>query len=248
MEIMKENKNSAIYNRLWEQVDVIKLNFGPSWEIIRKFQNKKMLEIGPGHFPRIPIKKGYFVDVSRIALEQLQLLGGQVFYENKGRDFSFFPEEFFDLVVAWDVLEHIENDKKTLKEVYRILKNGGYLLIAVPIRMAYFGPYDFQVGHQRRYELEELERKFAESGFKIVKWRAGGFLSWLYSFSFARSCGGHLSPHMLVDKFPRVVTHTIIKWAILLEQLTHSKWQKKPLLSIKNKRLTRLEIIYKKCD
>ena len=38
----------------------------------------------------------------------------------------------YDLVIACDVLEHVENDKKAVSEIYRILKPGGYAIITVP--------------------------------------------------------------------------------------------------------------------
>lgn len=43
-----------------------------------------------------------------------------------------FKEEFFDVVTMWDVLEHVPNPKATLKEVYRILKPGGCLIVNYP--------------------------------------------------------------------------------------------------------------------
>lgn len=244
---MEENKNPAIYNKLWQQLEVIELDFGPSWEIIREFQEKAILEIGPGHLPRIPIKQGYFIDSSRVAVEQLRLLGGQVLYEDGSCVINQLPKEFFDLVVAWDVLEHIPNDLQALQAINRILKKDGYFLVAVPIRMLYFGASDSHNGHYRRYEPEELIKKFTEAGFKIVKWREGGFLSWLYSFAFMRSQARR--PVLLVDNFPGFLIKIAIKLSVWFEKLTHGKWQTKPMASInKNKRLTRLEILYKKCD
>ncbi|TFG24464.1 MAG: class I SAM-dependent methyltransferase [Promethearchaeota archaeon] len=46
---------------------------------------------------------------------------------------SFFQDEFFDLIVAFDVLEHVKSPKLALDEIKRILKNDGILLISVPI-------------------------------------------------------------------------------------------------------------------
>ncbi len=43
-----------------------------------------------------------------------------------------FPDEFFDVVTMWDVLEHVNDPKETLRQIARILKPGGLLLVSVP--------------------------------------------------------------------------------------------------------------------
>lgn len=50
---------------------------------------------------------------------------------------AHFPEKTFDLITLWDVLSHLENPLDTLKEINRILKNGGLILLRVPIRYAF---------------------------------------------------------------------------------------------------------------
>ncbi len=55
-----------------------------------------------------------------------------------------------DLVVAFDVLEHILDDAAALREVERVLRPGGCLLVTVPADMDLWSAHDEAVGHVRR--------------------------------------------------------------------------------------------------
>ena len=58
----------------------------------------------------------------------------------------------YDLVCAFEVLEHIEDDTATLGEWVRLVRPGGRLLLSVPAFGARYGPTDELIGHYRRYE------------------------------------------------------------------------------------------------
>ncbi|WP_327590606.1 class I SAM-dependent methyltransferase [Nonomuraea sp. NBC_00507] len=66
------------------------------------------------------------------------------------------PDESFDLVLAFDVLEHIEDDGTAARELTRVLKPGGTALITVPCDMALWSAHDVASGHVRRYSRESL--------------------------------------------------------------------------------------------
>lgn len=74
----------------------------------------------------------------------------------------------FDVIGAFDVLEHIEQDEVALREMYRAVKPGGGVLIAVPQHPALWSVSDEVAYHQRRYRRGELERKVSAAGFRIV--------------------------------------------------------------------------------
>ncbi len=61
-----------------------------------------------------------------------------------------------DLVVAFDILEHIEDDYLAAAEIHRVLRPGGTALIAVPCDMRLWSAHDVAVGHVRRYTRETL--------------------------------------------------------------------------------------------
>ena len=61
-----------------------------------------------------------------------------------------------DLIFLLDVLEHIENEDEALKEICRILKNSGLILISVPAFKLLWSHHDNQAGHKRRYRKKEI--------------------------------------------------------------------------------------------
>ncbi len=73
----------------------------------------------------------------------------------------------YDLITAFDVLEHIEDDHSATAELYRVLRPGGTALIAVPCDMALWSPHDEAVGHVRRYDRAGLEELMVKAGFVI---------------------------------------------------------------------------------
>lgn len=75
-----------------------------------------------------------------------------------------FPDASFDLVTALDVIEHIEDDRSAVEEMVRVLRPGGYLLLAVPAFRFLWGPQDDISHHFRRYRARELERRATEAG------------------------------------------------------------------------------------
>lgn len=81
----------------------------------------------------------------------------------------------FDLVAAFDVLEHIENDAAALAQWRDWLAPGGRLLLAVPAHQARWGPGDVWAGHYRRYEAEDLRSLLEAQGFHVEHFESYGF-------------------------------------------------------------------------
>jgi 2-polyprenyl-3-methyl-5-hydroxy-6-metoxy-1,4-benzoquinol methylase len=75
---------------------------------------------------------------------------------------------FFDLVVASDVIEHIENDDEIIKFFSKVLKNDGNILITVPAYNFLYTERDKVLGHFRRYNSKTLKKK-TDKYFKIIK-------------------------------------------------------------------------------
>lgn len=72
-----------------------------------------------------------------------------------------------DLVVAFDVLEHIEDDVRATAEIARVLRPGGTFLVAVPCDMALWSAHDVASGHFRRYSRETLRDLVSGAGLEI---------------------------------------------------------------------------------
>ncbi|KAB8187238.1 class I SAM-dependent methyltransferase [Microbispora catharanthi] len=77
------------------------------------------------------------------------------------------PGESFDLVLAFDVLEHIEDDHTAARELVRVLRPGGRALITVPCDMALWSAHDVASFHFRRYAREELTALLRGAGLVV---------------------------------------------------------------------------------
>ncbi len=73
-----------------------------------------------------------------------------------------------DLVVAFDILEHIEDDDLAVREVARILRPEGTFLVAVPADPRLWSAHDVAVDHVRRYTRETLSSVLHRGGFDVV--------------------------------------------------------------------------------
>lgn len=72
--------------------------------------------------------------------------------------------QLFDVVCAFEVLEHIDDDGAALAEWVRFIKPGGYILLSVPAFQERFGPLDTYAGHFRRYSPEQLGERLIGAG------------------------------------------------------------------------------------
>lgn len=75
------------------------------------------------------------------------------------------PQTKFDIIFALDVLEHIENEEKTLSIMYNLLKPGGSLVITVPLWPTLISTHDRILGHHRRYNEKEICSTFTKMNF-----------------------------------------------------------------------------------
>ncbi|MEV1287983.1 class I SAM-dependent methyltransferase [Micromonospora sp. NPDC049679] len=77
------------------------------------------------------------------------------------------PSASLDLVVAFDILEHIEEDHLAAAEIRRALRPGGTALIAVPCDMKLWSAHDVAVGHVRRYDRATLTTVLEKAGLVV---------------------------------------------------------------------------------
>jgi SAM-dependent methyltransferase len=73
------------------------------------------------------------------------------------------------LIIALDVLEHIDNDMNAIRELYQVLRKRGILILTVPAFNFLWGTQDVVTGHKRRYSKKEITNKLREVGFEILK-------------------------------------------------------------------------------
>jgi SAM-dependent methyltransferase len=78
-------------------------------------------------------------------------------------------EAEFDVVAAFDVIEHILEDELVLQNFHRAIKPSGVCLITVPQHQWLWSPVDEAACHQRRYSARELHTKVEAAGFRIIR-------------------------------------------------------------------------------
>ena len=81
----------------------------------------------------------------------------------------------FDLVVACEVLEHLEDDVAALRAWAERVRPGGRLLVTVPGHPRRFGPSDEWAGHWRRYTRADLAARAADGGLLVESLHCTGF-------------------------------------------------------------------------
>lgn len=97
---------------------------------------------------------------------------------------KYFFDKKFDTVICLNVLEHIKDDKRALKNLYSLLKKGGKLVLLVPAHQFLYGGIDEAIGHYRRYQKKSLNLMMKSLGFEIINVRSLNFLGalgWWYS-------------------------------------------------------------------
>lgn len=80
-----------------------------------------------------------------------------------------FPDESFDLVALFDVIEHIPDDRQVLAEVKRVLKPDGVVFISVPAYQFLYSQNDRVVHHLRRYTASGLRGVIGAAGLQAEK-------------------------------------------------------------------------------
>lgn len=90
---------------------------------------------------------------------------------------SGLPDNFCDAIVMLNVLEHIEDDRKALEQIRRMLKPNGLFIIEVPSSPSLYDDFDRLVGHFRRYNMGDLLSKLNTAGFTIEKKSHLGFFA-----------------------------------------------------------------------
>jgi SAM-dependent methyltransferase len=80
-----------------------------------------------------------------------------------------FPDASFDLITCLDVIEHTPDDCRTLSELRRVCRPGGWLLVTVPAYPALWSRHDEQNHHYRRYTRAMLRASSLAAGWRPIR-------------------------------------------------------------------------------
>lgn len=161
--------NRGFYEALWARARLIEPQRFNTWPLLRELAmaTPRRLEVAPGLRPRLPLEGTCFVDLSRAALRQLRARGANAMHGMIGA----LPcaDARFDLVCAFDILEHVADDHGALRELARVAAPGAVLLLSVPLHASAWTAFDDFVGHCRRYEPESIAGLLAAHGFVLER-------------------------------------------------------------------------------
>lgn len=147
-----------------------------AWAITRYFGGaRSLLEIGCG--------TGFVLAGIAAACPELKLAGSEAAVEGLAFAAARVPgaslmqmdarripfRDEFDVVVAFDVIEHVADDCAVLAELRAAAAPGGGVLLTVPQHRFLWSEYDVRSGHVRRYQARELRGRVAGAGLEIVR-------------------------------------------------------------------------------
>ncbi len=154
------------------------------WSVVRSLLDelspRAVLEVGCGQggFGARIAARAHYVGVEpdeqsyALARSRVEPFGGIV---RHGTSDIVSADEHFDLICAFEVIEHLEDDTATLSDWVGRLNPGGAMLVSVPAWPSRFGPMDTLVGHYRRYTPEQLTDSLQDAGCVDVRVVAYGW-------------------------------------------------------------------------
>lgn len=136
----------------------------------------KILDIGSGISPLSPIPKNtVYIDISPESSKLMKSWG----YNAHIGDINKLKERsnYFDFILCSEVLEHIKDYRGAIKELHRVLKPEGKMIVTVPVHKQYWDIDDEFVEHYRRFNPADLSEEFKKVGFKVLAEKPIG--SWI---------------------------------------------------------------------
>jgi len=149
-----------------------------------------IIEVGVGEGQILEICLNFFPDASfhavdiaegilNVAIENLSDYSNQINFELQDIQSLPYKDNSYDLVTCCEVLEHVDDPELGIKELYRILKKGGYGVLSVPnepiwrlsnmLRGSYLKDFGNTPGHINHWSSKEFKQVIMDNGFEVIK-------------------------------------------------------------------------------
>ncbi len=140
---------------------------------VKDIECRRILDLGCGEGALARALRGKFpqaeihgCDISLSQLERAEKLGGGIIYRQNVNEL-LYERDYFDAVFVLDVLEHVNEPVKLVREITRILRPGGKLLLHCPCEgqpgTLHWGYYKFNLGRDFKRELAGHVQRFMRS-------------------------------------------------------------------------------------
>lgn len=190
-------------------------------------KNSKVLDIGcsSGVFLKDLEKLGFEtqnlfgIDISETAIVNCKSNGIENAFVMDAQNISL--TEKFDIIVASDCLEHLENDQKALKNWNDLLKIGGKMYVFVPAFQSLWSYHDVVNMHFRRYRKAELKSKLIAENLEIIKSSYWNFSLFLPVYLF-RSVSSGFKKYKSEEK-DIAIGNSIVNKALLILMVFENK-------------------------
>ena len=151
------------------------------FSLIKPYLKGDILEVGAGlgNFTSLLAKREKIttIDINENYIAKLKkIVGTGAGYGNIETGEYFFENKSFDSAICLNVIEHIKDDKRALRNINKLLEKKGKIIVLSPSHKWAYGTLDRNLGHERRYTKEELVEKFKNAGFNIVRVK---YVNWL---------------------------------------------------------------------
>jgi len=203
---LMENNNEWTYKKIEPYIGNTILEFGSGIGTISKF----LVKYG---------RKVFLTDINNEYVEYLKgrFIGNPevyVYCQDIEKDEMAFGNMKFDTVIAINLLEHIKEDEKVIRNTRAMLSSKGRFIIIVPTHRTLMSEFDKLLEHQRRYGKGELKSKLELAGFKIIHMEFMNSISaigWFLQFKFLHKKAMMMSSLVFADKIIIPVVKTLEK-------------------------------------
>jgi len=137
-------------------------------------KNAKIVDIGCGTGGNVQLLSEkytnvYGIDNNELAIKYCKEKLLKNIMKGELPDLSVIEDNSADLILLFDVLEHVEEDDSALAAIKNKLKPEGHLILTVPAFSFLWSKHDEVFHHKRRYNIKQIKKKLKVMDFKIIK-------------------------------------------------------------------------------